>query len=331
MKESILVSCCSGKKLFFVGLSLATMAAAQALAVQVPGFLKFGDTYDVDNVKYKDKYCKEDGNASTCCEKGYKERFPADATLDTGCAWISVTTGPAAPGASLPPGFFSLTVLEPSPAIYTPSRLRYVLGYSLQRLSLADTPAGLPRRVEAIGTQSESIVFQFADNEAVGVPLSGDFSQRLFMVDAEGWATATDPAYYDLHPGDGSFYRFSAARHLPGYLSLVLYRDARGREETLQTLDMALVFDEAFRNLRQVLAPSCLADITPLPETAEGYTITFYHRDDVSAQPNSLDNRGRMKISAVVNAPAAWPGRPQRDLSPILARIMGLPGLMATP
>jgi hypothetical protein len=30
------------------------------------------------------------------------------------------------------------------------------------------------------------------------------------MVDAEGWATAEDPAYYDLYLGDGRRYRFNA-------------------------------------------------------------------------------------------------------------------------
>ena len=156
------------------------------------------------------------------------------------CAWITISTGNMRPGALLPPGFFDLMVQDPSPEIFSPVRLRYVLGYNIRRASSAKTAAGLPREIVAVNDQALTIAFRFADGESIGIPYVGGqskFDHRLLMVDAQGWATAEDPAYYDLYPGDGTVYRFNAAAHTESYLDLVHYQDKTGRRESPITLD----------------------------------------------------------------------------------------------
>ena len=201
-----------------------------------------------------------------CCDTGASTQGTASigaVKTTVNCAWITISTGNMRPGSLLPPGFFDLMVQDPSPEIFSPVRLRYVLGYNIRRASSAKTAAGLPREIVAVNDQALTIAFRFADGESVGIPYVGGqskFDHRLLMVDAQGWATAEDPAYYDLYPGDGTVYRFNAAPASESYLDLVHYQDKTGRRETPITLDTQIIRDE-MRTVRQVLAPASLADI----------------------------------------------------------------------
>jgi len=149
----------------------------------------------------------------TCCEKGATDTIASGTPL-VNCAWITISTGAMRPGTSIGPGFFKVQVEEPSPGTVTPSALRYVLGYSIYRRSNEKTSAGLPKYVTALDDSGLSIAFRFDDNESVGVTYVGDqskFNHRMVMVDAEGWATTNNPAFYDLYPGEGEMYGFIAA------------------------------------------------------------------------------------------------------------------------
>jgi RHS repeat-associated protein len=207
-----------------------------------------------------------------------------EAKVDLDCARVKISTGPMRPGTELGPGFFKLQVVKPTPESATVGALRYVLGYSMYRSSREETSAGLPRYLSVLNENGISIGFRFADGESLGVPFFGSQSlltHRILMVDAEGWATTNNPAYYDLYPGDGAMYRFIAATNSPDYLALSLYRGKTGREETMSTVDTEVIKDDA-GNIRQVLAPSCLADV--VTASAYKYSISLYHRSQVQAE-----------------------------------------------
>jgi hypothetical protein len=225
---------------------------------------------------------KTDGTGGCECET--TGEAVGAATVDLDCARVKISTGPMRPGTELGPGFFKLQVVKPTPESATVGALRYVLGYSMYRSSREETSAGLPRYLSVLNENGISIGFRFADGESMGVPFFGSQSlltHRILMVDAEGWATTNNPAYYDLYPGDGAMYRFIAATNSPDYLALSLYRGKTGREETMATVDTEVIKDEA-QNIRQVLAPSCLADV--VTASAYKYSISLYHRSQVQAE-----------------------------------------------
>ncbi len=207
-----------------------------------------------------------------------------EAKVDLDCARVKISSGPMRPGTDLGPGFFKLQVVKPTPESATVGALRYVLGYSMYRTSREDTSAGLPRYLSVLNENGISIGFKFADGESLGVPFFGSQSlltHRILMVDAEGWSTTNNPAYYDLYPGDGDMYRFIAATNSSDYLALSLYRGKTGREETMSTVDTEVIRDDA-QNIRQVLAPSCLADV--VTASACKYSIFLYHRSEIQAE-----------------------------------------------
>ena len=100
-----------------------------------------------------------------------------------------------------------------SPALATPETLHVVMGYTFQHLGPASTPAGAPSTVDFVHPTGEKLEFTFATGSSLGIPTPGvykDLPERVQMVDANGWATLTEPVYYDLYPGDGSVWRFMA-------------------------------------------------------------------------------------------------------------------------
>ena len=97
--------------------------------------------------------------------------------------------------------------------------------------------------------------------------------ERLQMVDAEGWATVEDPAYYDLYPGDGTVWRFYATDVTGRLGELVSHTDARGKVTTLADFGVEVVRG-SYGQIRQVLAPSRLADVTV--EREDKYVVSVY-------------------------------------------------------
>ena len=163
-----------------------------------------------------------------------------------------------------------------SPALFTPEELRVVMGYSFNALGSDRTSKGVPAAVLFNQSRGEPIRFVFGEGESLGIPDPGvhvDLNERLQMVDAEGWATAEDPAYYDLYPGDGSVWRFYATDVTGRLGELVSYTDPRGRVITAADFGVEILRGDNGL-LRQVVTPSRLADI--VMEGVTAYTVKVY-------------------------------------------------------
>ena len=91
---------------------------------------------------------------------------------------------------------------------------------------------------------------------------------RLLM--ADGAATTSSPAHYELHMGDGTTRRFDATPDACGnYGALESVRTAQGRVATSFGMGVDVVRD--FNGVRQVLAPSRLAEYAgTVPISCEG-------------------------------------------------------------
>ena len=202
---------------------------------------------------------------------------PNNATaVGTGCAWVKINAGPMRPGSSVKAALFRMGENQLSEAIYTPQSLSFVAGYAMKGISHEVTLDGAPRQVTLVEGGGVPFAVKFKDGESIGVPVFGDawvMKLRVFMVDANGWSTLKEPAYYDLYTGDGERYRFNAFKTSPQYMQLVNHRTAAGREETYQDMGVEVIRD-ASQNLRQVLLPSRLADI--VVTDGSHYAVKFY-------------------------------------------------------
>jgi hypothetical protein len=170
-----------------------------------------------------------------------------------------------------------------SDALSTPAELNVVMGYTFRNPGHLRTSTGAPSTVDFVQENGEKLQFSFAEGSSLGIPTPGlhkaDLSERLQMVDANGWATLDAPAYYDLYPGDGSVWRFMAT-DLTGQLGqFISFTDPHGRILTPDDFGVDIVRSPN-GVLRQVLAPSRLADIVMRDETGSGYTVSVYPLTD---------------------------------------------------
>jgi len=188
-------------------------------------------------------------------------------------------------------------------AIYTPQLLSFVAGYAMKAISHEITIDGAPRQVTMVEGAGVPFVVKFKDGESIGVPVFGNTAVlkiRVFMVDANGWATLKDPAYYDLYTGDGERYRFNAFKTSPQYMQLVSHRTVAGREETYQDMGVEVIRD-ASQILRQVLLPSRLADI--VVTDSSHYAIKFY---TLAGMTGGKDTNGCYRIAASATPFETW-------------------------
>jgi RHS repeat-associated protein len=185
------------------------------------------------------------------------------------------------------------------------------------------TRDGVPRKVTLVQGGGLPFSVQFKDGESIGVPVFGDewvMKLRVYMVDANGWTTLTEPAYYDLYTANGDRYRFNACKTSPTYTQLVNLRTTAGREETYGDMGIEVVRD-AFGTLRQVLLPSRLADI--VVADSEHYAIKFY---TPSCLEGGKDTNGCYRLNAGTDPFEIWtfanpqPGTLRKLL---VSRIMG--------
>lgn len=163
-----------------------------------------------------------------------------------------------------------------SPGIFTPEELMVVMEYTFLRFGSDRTNKNKPAEVVFVQRTGQEIHFRFANGESLGIPDPGlhkELNERLQMVDAEGWATCEDPAYYDLYPGDGSVWRFHATNKTGRLGELVSHRDARGQVTTVGDFGLEVLRD-AQGQVSQVLTPSRLADVTAKGFTA--YEVCVY-------------------------------------------------------
>lgn len=61
-----------------------------------------------------------------------------------------------------------------SEAVYSPQTLNFVAGYAMKGVSHEVTAAGAPRQVTLIQSAGVPFLFNFKDNESIGVPVFGD-------------------------------------------------------------------------------------------------------------------------------------------------------------
>lgn len=222
---------------------------------------------DDQNETYKDIYDNE------------YEKYLASA----GCFMLSMPLGKNHPSTFIPGCSLQIYEEALSSALYTPVSLSLVSGWSVDAVSFDRTEAGAPRSVSMFDMRGRPIRFTFEDDESIGLPddhlLEERRFARLFMVDAEGWATLAEPAYYDLYPGTGERYRFYAHTNSTHYLELCSYQTPTGRQEDFGDMGIHIVRDEA-GNLRQVKTAGKLADI--ITDSLSSYHIDVFAVADVT-------------------------------------------------
>ncbi len=216
----------------------------------------------------------EEGSGSDCPCTDTSNPDP-----DDGCVQLSVDMGRTRYSALTRGVFLQLKELQATSQLYTPDGFKVLAGYTVKRVSWQKTAAGLPRWVMVVSDGGLLTDFYFEDGASVGLVPAGPESrtrQRLAMVDAMGWATGSDPAYYDFYPGDGSRWRFGAAKNAPDYLCIVEHQTPQGRMETKQDLGLEILRDVA-GGLRQVATPARLADFVVIGQDA--YELAVYPND----------------------------------------------------
>ena len=165
---------------------------------------------------------------------------------------------------------------DSSPDVFTPDSLyASVGGYTFKRVGnkvLSD--GATPAEVVLSHPNGEPVRFVFAEGESMGRPDPGfhvQMDERLQMTDAEGWATVSDPVYYDLYVGDGTVRRFLATDMTGRRGALVSVTDARGFAATPADMGVDVVYGPD--GVRQFLTPSRLADVAA---REDGYDVTVY-------------------------------------------------------
>ncbi len=201
-----------------------------------------------------------------------------DSGVDNGCikAWLGL--GRTTPWTGALECSLKVFADGDSPNVFSQDSLYAVLGgYTFKRLGQRTMPDGAtPAEVVFSHPNGEPVHFVFANGESLGRPDPGvhvKMDERLQMVDAEGWATASGPVYYDLYVGDGTRRRFLATNATGALGRLVSVTDARGRTVTPADMGVEIVYDS--NGVRQFLTPSRLADVTPAAGFS-GYDVAVY-------------------------------------------------------
>lgn len=192
------------------------------------------------------------------------------------CIFVSLDLGRTAPASIPNQVFLRIHASDESPSLSTPAQLKAVFGYSFKGVDGGTTMDGAFETVRFIQPEGAEEVFHFKDGESIGVPepnFQGKPASRVQMVDAEGWATLSNPAYYDLYPGDGSVWRFLATGNTNERGALVSCTDPSGRVLTPEDFGVDIVRDP-LGNIRQIVTPSRIADVETLSPTH--YTVTVY-------------------------------------------------------
>ena len=215
--------------------------------------------------------CNPANNTCECSVGG-------DSGADNGCikAWLGL--GRSTPWTGALECSLKIFADGGSPSVFTLESLYAVLGgYTFKRLGQKTMPDGVtPAEVVFSHPNGEPVHFVFANGESLGRPDPGvhvKMDERLQMVDAEGWATASGPVYYDLYVGDGTRRRFLATNMTGALGQLVSVTDARGVTVTPADMGVDIVYDS--NGVRQFLTPSRLADVTPFPGFT-GYDVAVY-------------------------------------------------------
>ena len=191
------------------------------------------------------------------------------------CIKVHLDLGRTTPWSGAMPCALKVFADDMSPAVFTPESLYAVMGYTFKRIGSKVLPDGrTPAEVVFSHPNGEPVHFIFKEGESLGCPDPGihvKMDERLQMTDAEGWATSSDPVYYDLYEGDGTVRRFLATDMTGARGKMIHVRNSRGR--TLTTEDMGIDIIYGIDGVRQFLTPSRLADVVA---RTNGYDVTVY-------------------------------------------------------
>ena len=216
--------------------------------------------------------CKlEEGqNSAETCDK-----YPTDGA-ENGCVHLQIDLGRTSVLSDRRRCQLKLFESEASPDIFTPEALNFVMEYTFAYVGGERTNKKVPREVVFCNQLGARLHFRFKDGESLATMVAASTAirtERLQMVDAEGWATVEDPAYYDLYPGDGTVWRFYATNITGKLGDVVSFTDARGRVITAEDFGIDVVRSPNGL-LRQILTATRLANI--VVENDHAYTITVY-------------------------------------------------------
>ena len=215
---------------------------------------------------------------SECKAPDKKCGCPGGAEVSSGCIKVNLDMGQTTPWSGSMDCALKIFADNESPSVFTCDSLHAVLGgYTFKRLGQQTMGDGVtPAEVVFSHPNGEPISFVFKNGESMAQPDPGahiKMDERLMMVDAEGWATASDPVYYDLYVGDGTRRRFLATNVTGALGALVSIADARGITVTPAEMGVDIVYDS--NGVRQFLTSSRLADVVQHPGFT-GYDVTVY-------------------------------------------------------
>ena len=224
-----------------------------------------------------------------CAAKASCSSCPTKDGCACGCILVTLDLGSTTVWTGQTPVYLRIHSSDESASLSTPAQLKVVMGWSFKAVDGGTTAGGAPQIVRFVQPEGAELVVHFQDGDSVGVPEPNNLGKslaRVQMVDAEGWATTSAPAFYDLYPGDGSVWRFLAAGATNERGALVSYADPRGRVLTMDDFGVDIVRD-ALGNIRQVKTLTRLADVQTLSPTH--YAVTVY---PLTEEPEQVADTG---------------------------------------
>lgn len=224
-----------------------------------------------------------------CAAKASCSSCPTKDGCACGCILVTLDLGSTTVWTGQTPVYLRIHSSDETASLSTPAQLKVVMGWSFKAVDGGTTAGGAPQIVRFVQPEGAELVVHFQDGDAVGVPEPNNLGKslaRVQMVDAEGWATTSAPAYYDLYPGDGSVWRFLATGNTNERGALVSFTDPRGRVLTPDDFGVDIVRD-ALGNIRQVKTLTRLADVRTLSPTH--YAVTVY---PLAEEPEQVADTG---------------------------------------
>lgn len=206
-----------------------------------------------------------------------------------GCILVTLDLGTTTAWTGQTPVYLRIHSSDETASLSTPAQLKVVMGWTFKAVDGGTTAGGAPQIVRFVQPEGAELVVHFQDGDSVGVPEPNNLGKslaRVRMVDVEGWATTSAPAYYDLYPGDGSVWRFLATGNTNERGALVSFTDPRGRVLTPDDFGVDIVRD-ALGNIRQVKTLTRLADVRTLSPTH--YAVTVY---PLAEEPEQVADTG---------------------------------------
>ena len=224
-----------------------------------------------------------------CAAKASCSTCPTKDGCACGCILVTLDLGATTAWTGQTPVYLRIHSSDETASLSTPAQLKVVMGWSFKAVDGGTTAGGAPQIVRFVQPEGAELVVHFQDGDSVGVPEPNNLGKslaRVRMVDAEGWATTSAPAFYDLYPGDGSVWRFLATGNTNERGALVSFTDPRGRVLTPDDFGVDIVRD-ALGNIRQVKTLTRLADVRTLSPTH--YAVTVY---PLAEEPEQVADTG---------------------------------------